>query len=166
MSEPFYGEIKMFVGNFAPKDWAFCNGQLLSLNQNTALFSLLGTYYGGNGINTFALPDMRGRVPIHQDVNFSIGTAGGSEMATVAVDALPAHSHALMVSPDSATTLSPTGKVMGASARRSAYGSNPDSVLASGSITAGGGGLAHENRMPTLAVNFIIAMSGIFPSRN
>ena len=166
MSDPFLGEIKMFSGNYAIHGWALCNGQELPLTQNAALFSLLGTYYGGNGINRFNLPDLRGRVPMHTSDRNEIGTQGGAETVVLAPYQLPAHTHTVMASADAANTVSPAGKVFAAPPRRSLYATGVDTDLAPPSTSFAGGGQAHENRQPYLTINFIIALVGIFPTRN
>ncbi len=176
MSEPFLGQIMIFGGNFAPRGWAFCNGQLLPIAQNTALFSLLGTTYGGNGQSTFALPDLRGRAPIHFGQgpglsNYVLGQLGGAESVTLSVAQMPAHTHVLSVSTSNGNDPSPAAKVLA-----KAYDSNtlnnintysngaPDAAL--NGLAATGNGGSHENRPPYLAVNYIIALQGIYPSRN
>jgi len=175
MSDPFIGEIKLFAGNFAPRSFALCDGQLLAINQNGALFSLLGITYGGDGRTTFGLPDMRGRVPIHQGsgpglTTRQIGQNAGSETAAVSVSALPSHDHAMQGSTDVAADTSPAGNVPGTGA-----GSNLYDIPAAADVVAmdvdaagpsGGAGQNHNNIMPYLCVNFIIALTGIFPSRN
>jgi microcystin-dependent protein len=172
MSNPFIGEIRMFGGNFAPLNWAFCDGSLLPISGFIALFNLLGTTYGGDGINTFALPDLRGRVPVHQGQgtgsNYVIGQKGGSEHANITLANLPAHSHALNASTSPATPASGPAGLLGSSASTSFYGSGGASMaMASGAISAApGGGQPHENMAPTLAVSFIISLFGIFPSQN
>ncbi|HEY8189010.1 MAG TPA: tail fiber protein [Pyrinomonadaceae bacterium] len=166
MSQPFLGEIKIISWNFAPKGWAFCNGQFLPINQNQALFSILGTTYGGNGQTTFALPDFRGRIPIHQGQGFIIGQKGGEEFHTVNQQEMPAHSHVLQGTKTAAAT-STLNANMFAQASGGIYGnpSNLTSILPT-TITNVGGNQPHENRQPFLVLNFIIALQGIFPSRN
>jgi microcystin-dependent protein len=166
MSEPFLGEIKIISWNFAPKGWAFCNGQFLPINQNQALFSLLGTSFGGNGQTTFALPDFRGRAPIHQGQAFIIGQSSGEEFHTLIQSEMPQHLH-----PVQANKLAPDTNVfsqhlLGLTAG-GIYGnpSNLTNILPS-TISSVGGSQPHENRHPSLVLNFIIALSGIFPSRN
>jgi|SRR5271167_494530 len=172
MSTPFLGEIKMFSGNFAPKDWAFCDGQILPIAQYTALFSLLGTTYGGNGTSNFALPNLQGRVPIHSGSLaggslYTLGAIGGQEVVTLTTAQMPAHSHEF-VSTNVAGLDNPAGSVLGAPASGTAlYATGgPDGTMnASGNLPVGSSS-PHSNLMPYLATNFIIAMAGIFPSRN
>ncbi|MGO9930511.1 MAG: phage tail protein [Steroidobacteraceae bacterium] len=172
MANPFLGEIRMFAGNFAPQNWAFCDGQLLSISQYTALFSLLGTQYGGNGTTDFALPDLRSRVPIHQGTlvggnSYIIGESGGEETVTLATSQLPAHSHQF-VSTAAPVLGTPAGAVLGSPASGIAlYAAGaPTGTLNPSANVAVGGNQAHPNLMPYLCVTFIIALAGIFPSRN
>jgi microcystin-dependent protein len=168
MSEPFLGEIKIISWNYAPKGWAFCNGQFLPINQNQALFSLLGTMYGGNGQTTFALPDFRGRVPMHVGSSHSTqGEAAGQSAHTVTMSEMPAHTHFLMGTNDIGTTQNPgTGVVLSKSVANS-FGPGTNLVtMNAGSITNVGGSQPHNNMQPYLTLNFIIALQGIFPSRN
>jgi microcystin-dependent protein len=170
--EPFLGEIIIFAGNFAPRGWAFCDGQLLPIAQNSALFSLLGTTYGGDGRTTFALPDLRGRVPLHPGIgpglsSYSLGQRGGVENNLLTVNQMPAHNHDLKGSSDLASATSPAGSLPGATSRTRLYspsGSNVD--MATDAISEVGGTEAVENRQPYLGVNYIIAIRGSFPSRN
>ena len=166
--DPFLGEIRMFGGNFAPQDWAICAGQLLSISQNDALYALLGTTYGGDGINTFALPDLRGRVPIHRGSNYALGQAGGVETVTLSAAQLPAHSHAVACASTPADGNNPAGKVLADNANLTPYSSaGPAAAMNAGVVTiAQGGGQPHDNMVPFQAVNFIIALVGIFPPRS
>jgi microcystin-dependent protein len=170
MSQPFIGEIRPFGFNFAPRNWAFCAGQLMSIAQNQALFALLGTTYGGNGTTTFALPDLRGRSPIHFGNGYVQGQAAGVESVTLQANQLPAHAHAVMASADLALDATPSGNVMGAKPRGGvnvyAPGTNttPLAATSTGPNTATGG--AHDNMQPSLTLNFCICLFGIFPSRN
>ena len=181
MSTPFVGEIRMFAGNYAPRGWQFCNGQTLSIQQNVALFSLIGTSYGGNGVSTFLLPDMRGRLPISFNQgpglsNYAIGQVGGVENVTITTATMPIHSHALMVTTAGATLNTPGATSLPAAEIAPATGNfyalnvgTPAPTfghLNSNSLTATGGSQAHTNLMPALCLSFIISMSGIFPSRN
>ncbi len=166
MAEPFLGEIKMISGNTIPQNWALCNGQLLSISQNTALFSLLGTTYGGDGRQTFALPDLRSRVPMHFDTNMPYGTQGGAESVVLTESTMPTHSHTIMASSAAANTVSPAGSLLAAPPRRTLYDSTADTLMESGSVSSAGAGQGHENRQPFLTLNFIIALLGIFPPRN
>lgn len=165
MSEPFLSEIKLVSFNFAPKGWAMCNGQLLPINQNQALFALLGTIYGGNGQTTFALPDLRGRVAMHVSSGHSLGERAGESAHTVTLTELPMHTHALSAQSGGGTTPVPTNDVLAAAANL--YG-DPSALVAlhPASVTNVGGSQPHENRQPYLVLNFIIALQGIFPSRN
>jgi microcystin-dependent protein len=165
MSEPFLSEIKIVSFNLPPKGWAQCNGQFLPINQNQALFSLLGTTYGGNGQTTFALPDLRGRVPIHESSAHNLGEAAGSASVTVNIQQLPTHTHTLMASADNANTNSPTGGFL-AQSTAVYHSATSLTALNPGSVTGVGGSQPHTNMMPYLVLNFIIALQGIFPSRN
>ena len=171
MSEPFVGEIRMFAGNFAPVGWAFCDGQLLAISQNDALFSLLGTIYGGDGRTTFGLPDLRGRIPIHFGSGpgltpRTIGTKIGTENETLVFNELPNHTHEFRATEESADSPNPAGKLLARSTTVDAFISdNPSTSLASTSCTSVGGNQSHTNLMQTLCVNFIIALFGVYPSR-
>jgi len=167
MSTPFLGEIKIIAWNYAPKSWAFCNGQQLPINQNQALFSLLGTMYGGNGQTTFALPDFRGKIPVHVGDGFTQGQTGGQYAHTVTQSEMPAHNHFMQVSNNTSSTQNPsTGVILGKSVANSFGGLSPAVTMNAGSITNTGGSQPHENKQPFLVLNFIIALQGIFPSRN
>ncbi len=166
--EPFIGQIIMFAGNFAPRGYAFCNGQVLSIAQNTALCSLLGTTYGGNGQTTFALPDLRGRVPVQFGQgpglsSYDLGQAAGVESVALTTNQLPAHSHAVNASTRSDVAANPQNNVP---ASGGSYDTTTNTTMNTGMIGAAGGNQAHENRQPYLAVNFCIALEGIFPSRD
>lgn len=172
MSEPFVGEIRMFAGNFAPRGWAFCDAQLLAVSQNDALFSLLGTIYGGDGRTTFGLPDLRGRIPIHAGdgpglSSRRLGSKAGSENVTLTVNQLPSHSHAMMATTNPATETRAAGNVTASDLAVDAYFDSPPSAasLASGAITGVGGSRSHTNLQPYLCIHFIIALFGIYPSR-
>ena len=180
MSEPFLSEIKIVSFNFPPKGWALCNGQLLPINQNQALFALLGTTYGGNGQTNFALPNLRGRLPIHVGNGHTLGEAAGSTSVTLNIQQLPTHTHALMartdvVLPDPGPQ-DPTGKLYakpqiaiqgGQTQSVNLYGSPANLTPLNGqSVSSVGGSQPHNNMMPYLTLNFIIALQGIFPSRN
>lgn len=179
ISDPTIGEISMFAGNFAPKGWAFCDGQLLSIAQNTALFSILGTTYGGNGQTTFALPDLRGRVPLHVGAStgpglssYSLGQSSGAERITLSVAHIPSHTHLVnahkatggAADPTNAllakygTTIPPDGPYVS--------GQSPDTTLDNRTIGNTGGSQPFDIRQPSLGINFIIALQGIFPSRS
>jgi microcystin-dependent protein len=166
MAEPFLAEIRMMSFNFAPKGWAMCNGQFLPINQNQALFSLLGTTYGGNGQTNFALPDLRGRVPTHTGgTGHFLGEAGGEQAHTLLTAEIPQHVHVASATNANGTTGIPGGAVLGA--LNNAY-TQPAQVtpLNPGSISNAGGGQSHQNMQPYLTINFSIALQGIFPSRN
>ena len=167
MSEPFLGEIKIISWNFPPKGWTFCNGQLLPINQNQALFSILGTTYGGNGQTTFALPDLRARTPIHVGSGHTLGDRGGEQVHTLSISEIPTHTHSLVGTSNDRTLIIPTGNLLGKSP--SQLYQAPDNNLAAmnaASITNVGGSQAHLNMQPFLTLNFCIALQGIFPSRN
>ncbi|WP_299866464.1 tail fiber protein [uncultured Hoeflea sp.] len=172
MSEPFVGEIRMFAGNFAPRGWAFCDGQLLAVSQNDALFSLLGTIYGGDGRTTFGLPDMRGRLPIHagQGPGLSerrLGAKGGAENVTLTVNQLPSHTHTPEASTNPATTPNPGNAVIAAGNAIEMFTADAaDGNFSSNAITNVGGSRSHTNLMPYLCIHFIIALVGIYPSRH
>lgn len=165
MAEPFLSEIRLMSFVFAPKGWALCNGQLLPINQNQALFSLLGTTFGGDGRVNFALPDLRGRTPIHVGNGHTLGERGGEQAHTLSIAEIPTHTHMLTVSNDNATTSAPNASVMMAQASVDMYRS-PTSLVAlgAGSISNTGGSQAHLNMQPFLTLSFCIALQGIFPS--
>jgi microcystin-dependent protein len=165
MAEPFLSEIRIMSFNFPPKGWALCNGQLLPINQNQALFSLLGTTYGGDGRVTFALPNLRGRVPVHMGAGINLGEVGGQEAHTVTQSELPAHVHFVNCTSSSIVGEDPTNKVYGRAAGN-AYGSATNLVaMAPQMVSNTGGSQPHENRQPYLVLNFCIALQGIFPSQ-
>ena len=166
MSEPFLSEIKIMSFNFAPKGWALCNGQLLPINQNQALFSLLGTTYGGNGQTTFALPNLRGQVPIHMGNGHTLGERAGSTAVTVNIQQLPQHIHFMVGSNTAGDTAVPAANVLALTPSQ-IYG-DPVSLttLIPNTITNTGGSQPHDNMEPYLVLNFCIALQGIFPSRN
>ncbi len=165
MGTPFLGEIKIMSFNFPPKGWALCNGQLLPINQNQALFSLLGTTYGGDGQTNFALPDLRGRVPFHVGSGFTQGQRAGEEAHTLNVTELPAHNHVPVGTSSNASAASPAGNLWAANPG-GGYASSSNTSLNGASVTNTGGGQPHPNQSPYLVLNFCIALQGIFPSRN
>ncbi|MDP9118556.1 MAG: tail fiber protein [Actinomycetota bacterium] len=171
MTEPFLGELRLFGFNFAPLGWAFCSGQLLPIDQNTALFSLLGTQYGGNGQTTFALPDLRGRVPISMGQgpglsNYDIGEASGTETVTLNATQMPAHTHGVIANGGPASTGRPDNAVP-ARAPSNVYASAPSgTAMNAGMISSSGGNQPHNNLQPFLVLNWCIALQGIYPSRN
>ena len=177
MAQPFLGQILMFCGNFAPFGTAFCNGQLLQISQNTALFSLLGTIYGGNGTTNFALPNLQGNVPVHMGQGpglsrYDIGQTGGTQNVTVIAAAMPAHSHVFNASTVNATSPSPTGRVPAKPtvANAAAYAVSQTAPALAPQVmnqsVVAGGGQPHNNMMPTLFISFVIVLQGIFPARN
>lgn len=162
MAEPFLSEIRQFSFSFPPKGWAFCNGQLLSINQNQALFSLLGTSFGGDGQTNFALPDLRGRVPIHVGAGHTLAERGGEVAHTVTVAELPTHLHTVTVSSAPGTTTSTAGNYLAATAN--AYADPSTGLVGLAGATNTGGSQAHLNMQPYLTMSFCIALQGIFPS--
>ncbi|WP_430812432.1 MULTISPECIES: phage tail protein [unclassified Carboxylicivirga] len=175
-SEGMIGEIRMFAGNFAPRGWALCDGQLLSIAQNSALFSILGTTYGGDGRTTFALPDLRGRVPVHAGSGpglspYALGQKGGAETTTLSVGNLPAHSHNASVvnkvNNDEATSDDPSGKYPAVSGENMYHElSNAESAVSTVMVENTGEGQAFDQRQPYATINYIICLQGIYPSRN
>jgi microcystin-dependent protein len=171
MAEPFLSEIRIMSFNFAPKGWALCNGQLLPINQNQALFSLLGTTYGGDGRVNFALPDNRGRTPIHFGNGHTLGERGGESVHTLNVSELPTHTHFVKAVSTAATgtnVVNPSLQNFASSTPATLYSSRPVSLTAMAASTVSniGGSRAHENKQPFLTLNFCIALQGIFPSQN
>lgn len=167
MSEPYVGEIRMFAGNFAPVGWAFCDGQLLSIAENEVLFQLIGTTYGGDGQVTYALPDMRGRVPVHAGQGHIIGEAAGSETATLTSNQIPSHTHGMQASQNFVSASSPPTAATGATTTANFYGDGPAALTMNPSaISPTGGSLPHNNMAPYLGVNYIISLFGVFPSQN
>ena len=171
MSQPFLAEIRIFTGNFAPRGWLFCHGQLVSIAQNTALFSLVGTTYGGNGQTTFGIPDLRGRTPIGAGNGPALsprvlGEMSGVETVTLNSTQIPQHTHALNASASAPTTNTPSGNVLPTGSSRIYAQGSPSAQLSPSSIGLAGGSQAHENMQPYLAINYIIATQGIYPSRN
>jgi microcystin-dependent protein len=170
VSEPFIGEVRMFGGNFAPVNWAFCNGQLMAISQNEALFTLIGTTYGGDGQSTFALPNLQGRIPIHQGQGVGltarvIGEAAGEENVTLTVQQLPSHTHAAQGSASVGSATAPAGNVW-ASWDDAPYATTPTVGMDPTAVSQQGGNQPHDNVAPYLAVSFIISLFGIFPSQN
>jgi len=179
MATPFISDITMFAGNFAPVGWMFCDGRLLPIDQYSPLFALIGTTYGGDGVTTFALPDLRGRFPIHQGQgpglsNYVQGQMAGSESVTLVSSQIPSHSHALFASDTNATTASANGNLPAKPVQADNSTSVPGYAapgtgmvqMNAAAISGGGGNQPHDNMQPYLAVNFIIAVQGVFPSRN
>ena len=172
MGDSYVGEIRIFAGIFAPQGWAFCDGSIQSIADNDVLFQLIGTTYGGDGQQTFALPDLRGRIPIHMGSgpglsNYVIGQFGGTETVTLLTQQLPSHNHIVTGSSANAVTTDPTNNFLAAQPGLLEYSSGPPGgTLNAASVSNAGGSQPHENRMPILGVNYIISLFGIFPSRN
>lgn len=170
MATPFLGEIRMFGFGFAPKGWAACDGQLLPINQNQAVFALLGTQYGGNGQTNFALPDLRARVPLHRGPTLPQGAQAGAEAVSLDLAQLPPHQHGLLGCADLANASAPGGALPAAKPRGgfNHYGpsGSSDVVMNTGSLALSGGNQPHPNQQPFAVLNFAIALAGIFPSRN
>jgi microcystin-dependent protein len=167
MSDQFIGEVRMFAGNFAPQGWAFCDGSLQSIAENTALFSLVGTTYGGDGQTTFALPDLRGRLPLHQGAAFVMGQNGGVESVTLTTQQMPNHAHPVVVSQAAGSQPAVNANLLAASETVSLYNSNASNKsLAAGAVADAGNSQPHNNLQPYLCVSFIIALFGIYPSQN
>jgi microcystin-dependent protein len=168
MGQPYVGEIRMFAGNFPPAGWMFCEGQLLPISENETLFNLIGTTYGGDGQNTFGLPDLRGRVPMHQGGGFTLAETGGAEEVTISVNTMASHTHPFLASTKTGTSSNPGGNVLDQnSGTISMYidGQAPDGPMAAGMISSIGGSQPHTNFQPYLCVDFIISLFGIFPSQ-
>lgn len=176
MAEAYLGEIRMFAGNFAPSGWALCNGQLLSISQNSALFSILGTSFGGDGVSTFGLPNLQSRVPIHQGQGqglspYTVGQTGGSEQVTLLTNQMPVHTHTVNASNTSASATTAGGNLPATAAASrgqdapNIYGSAAGTTMAANMIGAAGGSQPHANIQPYQCVTFIIALTGIYPSR-
>jgi microcystin-dependent protein len=169
MAQPYVGEIRMFAGNFAPAGWMFCEGQLLPISEYETLFQLIGTTYGGDGQSTFALPDLRGRIPIHQGSGFILAETGGVEQVTLTIAQIPAHSHPMLATSNPGTGSSPGSSVLPgitAASTITPYGTDaPRGPLSPSAVSAVGGSQPHNNFQPYLCVDFIISLFGIFPSQ-
>lgn len=165
MAQPYVGEIRLFAGNFAPAGWMFCEGQLLPISEYETLFNLIGTTYGGDGQSTFALPDLRGRVPVHFGNGFVLAETGGAEAITLTPSQIPAHSHALLASTDIAGSSSPSGNVFGQAAAKIYRNGSASVALSAQAMSSTGGTQPHNNFQPYLCVDFIISLFGIFPSQ-
>jgi microcystin-dependent protein len=171
MAQPYVGEIRIFAGNFPPAGWMFCDGSTLPISENETLFQLIGTTYGGDGEQTFNLPDLRGRVPVHQGTdpgtgtNFTLAEQGGVEQVTLTVQQIPVHNHALIATTAAGTQVNPGGNILANSQGPQPYiQENPDGNLNAQALTPAGGSQPHENLQPYLGLNFIISLFGIFPS--
>ena len=164
MSSPYVGEIRMFGGNFAPSGWAFCNGQVMSISQNEVLFTLIGTTYGGDGVQTFALPNLQGRIPLHAGPGFVQGQIAGEENHTLITQEIPSHTHNVM-GMGQATTTSVSGNLYGGGGLR-AYKAATGGTMNAAVVKPNSGSQPHDNMMPFLAVSFIISLFGVFPSRS
>jgi microcystin-dependent protein len=165
MSEPFLGEVKIISWNFPPKGWAFCNGQLLPINQNQALFSILGTTYGGDGRVNFGLPNLQGRSPVHVGDGILLGEVGGETAHTLNTSEMPAHNHVPVGNNSAATATGPAGNLWAINPKN-AYSGSATNAMNAACVTPTGGSQPHENMSPYLVLNFIIALQGIFPSQN
>ena len=168
MAQPYVGEIRMFAGNFAPAGWMFCEGQLLPISEYETLFNLIGTTYGGDGESTFALPDLRGRVPVHQGNGFVLAETGGAETITLTVSQVPAHTHPLLGSTRVAADVNPEKRVVAGTGTAGAFSyveDVPSQDMAPAAISSAGGSQPHQNFQPYLCVDFIISLFGIFPSQ-
>ncbi|WHU04198.1 MULTISPECIES: phage tail protein [unclassified Sphingomonas] len=172
MAQPYVGELRIFAGNFAPAGWMFCEGQLIPISENETLFNLIGTTYGGDGQSTFALPDLRGRLAIHQGTgssgtNYTLAETGGAEEVTLSINQIPAHSHPLLGASGNGTQANPKNNVLASSTLVKLYsGEAADTAMSATSITSIGGSQPHTNFQPYLCLNYIISLFGIFPSQN
>lgn len=173
MSNPYVGEIRMFGGNFAPAGWALCQGQLMPISENDTLFNLIGTTYGGDGQETFGLPDLQGRIPVHMgqgpgiSQNYTIGEKAGVETVTLTTNQLPIHTHALLASSDPGNAAGPASNVLANPLNTEPYFPSTGSVqLNTQSLTSAGGNQPHDNMMPFLCITFIISLFGIYPTQN
>jgi len=175
MGSPFVGEIRMFGGNFPPNGWALCQGQLMAIDQNATLFQLIGTTYGGDGVQTFALPDLQGRVPVHQGTSttgttYIIGQRAGTENVTLTTQQIPLHGHLVSANASGANASTPSGQVIASGQSGptwfSASAASPQEFLAASAVGQEGGNQPHDNMIPFLVINFIISLFGIFPTQN
>ncbi|BDU71958.1 phage tail protein [Mesoterricola silvestris] len=166
MASPYIGEIRMFAGTFAPVGWAFCDGAELPISGNDALFNLIGTTYGGDGVNVFALPDLRGRLPLHAGPGYVLGQTGGQESVALTASHMPPHSHGLLAvaAPGAAAVPAPEGNLIAGGRSRMFVPAGAATPLGVAALTPVGQGLAHDNLMPCLAVNFIISLFGVYPT--
>jgi microcystin-dependent protein len=170
MGTPYIGEIRMFGGSFAPVGWAFCNGALIPISENDALFTLIGTIYGGDGQETFALPNLMGRIPLHMGslagVPYTIGEAAGVESVTLTVQQIPVHSHAILCDQNNGTSSNPSNNMIAGSPLNPYVQAAPDTTMGPQMIGSAGGSQPHDNMMPYLCVTFIISLYGVFPTMN
>ena len=166
MSEPYLAEIRIVGFNFAPIGWAMCDGQILPINQNQSLYSLVGTTYGGDGLSTFGLPDLRGRTPIHRGSGHNQGQKAGQETVALTTNEIPSHDHGMRASGNAAGTAEASGASLAKTSANAYVGGPPNAFLAADSVGNAGSGQGHQNMQPFLVLNFIIALSGLFPSRN
>ena len=167
MAQPYVGEIRIFAGNFAPAGWMFCEGQILPISENETLFNLIGTTYGGDGQSTFALPDLRGRLPIHQGDGFILAETGGAEAITLGIPHIPAHSHPLLATTAPGVAASPSGGLPAESGSSNVYRPGPASVTMNAqSVAPVGGSQPHTNFQPYLCVDFIISLFGLYPTQS
>jgi microcystin-dependent protein len=169
MSDPYIGEIRIFAGNFAPAGWAFCSGQLLAIAEQETLFQLIGTTFGGDGQSTFGLPDLQGRVPIHQDANFQWGASGGTETVTLTTQSMPSHTHPMVASSDTGSLPDPSNNVVARTHTANVdmfLEDNPNVAMSPSAVTPAGGSQYHDNVQPYIAMAYIISLYGIFPSQN
>jgi microcystin-dependent protein len=164
VSDPYIGEIRIFAGNYPPYGWLFCEGQILPISGNDALYNLIGTTYGGNGQSTFQLPDLRGRLPVHQGNNFVIGQLAGTETVTLNTQQMPVHSHAFMASTTTGNVNTPLNNVAASNTVKVYYMATPPSAMGPNSIQPAGNSLPHDNFQPYLCLDFIISLNGIYPS--
>lgn len=165
MAQPYVGEIRLFAGNFAPAGWAYCNGALMPISEYETLFNLIGTTYGGDGQDTFALPDLQGRVPIHQGNGFVLAESGGVETVTLTQQQIPAHSHPLLATTAPGTSNTPAGNLLAQTSSVTAYINDvPSTPMAANAVSSVGGSQPHNNMQPFLALGYIISLYGIFPS--
>jgi len=165
MAQPYVGEIRMFAGNFAPAGWMFCEGQLLPISENETLFNLIGTTYGGDGQSTFALPDLRGRVPVHQGNGYTLAQTGGVEQVTLTTQQIPVHNHAFVASTAVGTQIPPGGEVIASLQAVKVYRSGPGiAPMNAATVTSQGGSQPHNNFQPYLCIDFIISLFGLYPS--
>lgn len=166
MSEAYIGEIRMFAGNYAPQGWALCNGQILNISENEALYTLLGTTYGGDGQTTFALPDLQGRIPVHKSTNYPLGAKAGTENVTLTTNELPAHTHSALASSAVGDTPSPANMVWSSTDATHFATSGATVSMHPSSLSSVGGNMPHDNMMPATTISFIISLYGVYPSQS